>query len=140
MPTETLIRNGQAAPDRLPEIAWPQRDDPLRVRAIERIHQVRRFKVHLFAFALGVPIMGIVWVLTEYFEEHTWPSRFASDPDVAGTWDPWFFWLAGIWAIILAVHAIRTYLGPLPGPIKHYVHRPVTDAEVEREIARLQSR
>ena len=71
------------------------RDEGLRRRAIERIYRVRRFKLHLVSFALGVPLLGGLWVLLEYYEAHTWPSRFASDPDVAGTWDPWFFFVAG---------------------------------------------
>jgi hypothetical protein len=73
-------------------------------------------------------------------EEHTWPSRFASAPDVAGTWDPWFFWVAGIWFIGLAIHALRTYLGPPVGPVGRYIRRPVTQAEVDREVARLKCR
>lgn len=70
-----------------------------------------------------------MWVLTEYFEEHTWPDRFADAPDVAGTWSPWFFWAVGIWSLILAVHAFKTFS-----------HRPPTEAEIERELERMRSR
>ena len=84
-----------------PRRTQPPRDDSLRALAIERIHRMRRFKLHLVAFAVGIPALTALWVLTEYYEEHTWPSRFASDPDVAGTWDPWLFFVAGIWLIIL---------------------------------------
>ena len=114
--------------------------DPLTELAIERIHRLRRFKLHVVTFVLGVPVLGGLWVLTEYYEEHTWPSRFASDPDVAGTWDPWFFFVAGVWAIILAVHALRTYFGPPVGPIGRYIRRPVTAEELAREVARLEAR
>ena len=117
MPTETLTKNERVAPGE------PDQDDRLRALAIERIHRLRRFKLHLLAFAIGVPIAGVVWVLTEYYEEHTWPSRFASAPDVAGTWDPWFFFFAGIWFIILAIHALRTYFGP-PVRANRTVHPP----------------
>jgi len=71
-----------------PSAVEPQDQDTLQQLAAERIYRLRRFKVHLTGFALGLPILGAVWVLSEYFEEHTWPSRFASAPDVAGTWDP----------------------------------------------------
>jgi hypothetical protein len=140
MPLETVAQNERVAPEHVPGIFEPEREDPLRALAIERIHRLRRFKLHVVAFALGIPILGGVWVLTEYYEEHTWPSRFASDPDVAGTWDPWFFFVAGTWAIILAIHALRTYFGPPVGPVGRYIRRPVTRAEMDREVERLTSR
>ena len=108
--------------------------------AAERIYRLRRFKIHLTGFALGLPAVGAIWVLSEYFEEHTWPSRFASAPDVAGTWDPWFFFFAGIWFIILVVHALRAYLGPPVGPLGRYVRRPIAEAELDREVKRLKGR
>lgn len=55
-----------------------ERDDGLDVLAIKRIYRVRRFKLHLVAFAVGIPLLTTLWLLTEYFEENTWPSRFAS--------------------------------------------------------------
>lgn len=98
------------------------------------------FKVHLTGFVLSLPVLGAVWVLSEYFEEHTWPSRFASAPDVAGTWDPWFFFAAGIWFIILVIHALRAYLGPPVGPLGRYIRRPIARAELDREVERLKGR
>jgi hypothetical protein len=136
MTTETF-RKERSVDERIPESLEVQRENSLRTQAMERIHQLRRFNLHFRAFALGIPIMGVIWVLTEYFEEHTWPDRFASDPDVAGTWDPWFFFVAGIWAIILVVHAVKTYFGPTIGPVGRYIRRPVTEAEINREIARM---
>ena len=140
MPVETPTKTERLAPERLAGILEPKEEDTLRALAIERIHRLRRFKLHLVAFALGIPILGGVWVLTEFYEEHTWPSRFASAPDVAGTWDPWFFFFAGFWFIILAIHALRTYFGPSIGPIGRYIRRPVTRGEVDREVERLKSR
>jgi hypothetical protein len=140
VPAQTQANNKQAVPDPLSPVRTPERDDTLRTLAIERIHRIRRFKLHLVAFVVGLPLLGALWVLTEYFEEDTWPSRFASDPDVAGTWDPWFFFVAGIWLIALAIHALRTYLGPPVGPIGRYIRRPVPQEEVDRELERLQRR
>lgn len=124
----------------LPGMAEEERDGRLQALAIERIHRTRRFKLHLVAFAVGLPLLAILWVLTEYYEEHTWPSRFASDPDVAGTWDPWLFFVAGIWLIIVVVHALRTYFGPPIGPIARYIRRPIAPAELDRELNRMRSR
>ena len=115
-------------------------EERLGTLATERIYRLRRFKLHLVAFAIGLPVLGGVWVLTEYFEEHTWPSRFASAPDVAGTWDPWFFFVAGIWAIVIVIHALRVFLGPPIGPMSRYIRRPIPKAELDREIERLRAR
>ena len=78
--------------------------------------------------------------MTEHYEEHTWPSRIASEPGVLGTWDPWLFFVAGIWLIILVIHALRTYLGRAVGPIGRYIRWPMTPAEVGREVERLKAR
>jgi hypothetical protein len=139
VPTATLTKRDRVAPARAPRTR-PERTASLRALALERIYRLRRFRLHLVVFALGVPALGLVWMLTEYYEEHTWPSRFASDPDVAGTWDPWFFFVAGIWLLVLAVHALRTYLGPPVGPLQRYIHRAPTEAAVDREVERLMSR
>ncbi len=125
MPVETPTRDeGRLTAEPSSVVAEPAPGNRRRALAIEQIHRVRRLKLHLSLFALGIPILGGLWVLTEYYEEHTWPSRFASAPDVAGTWDPWFFFVAGIWSIALAIHALRTYVGPPVGPIGRHIRRP----------------
>ena len=113
-------------PETLPGMAEEERDGRLQALAV--------------AFAVGLPLLAVLWVLTEYYEERTWPSRFASDPDVAGTWDPWLFFVAGIWLIIVVVHALRTYFGPPIGPIGRYIRRPIAPAELDRELDRMRSR
>ena len=139
MATETLTKNGRTALG-IGQLKEKAEADRLRTLALEQIYRLRRFKLHLLAFVVGLPLLGLLWVLTEYYEEHTWPSRFASAPDVAGTWETWFFWVAGIWAIILVVHALRTYFGPPIGPIGRYIRRPVAQAELDREVERLSSK
>ena len=104
-------------------------DRALRELAIKQVERVRGFKLHVVAFVVGTLVLGGVWVLTEYLEENTWPDRFSDSNDVAGTWSPWFFWAVGIWALILGVHAFRTF-----------AHRPPTEGEIEHEIERLRSR
>jgi hypothetical protein len=59
---------------------------------------------------------------------------------VAGTWDPWLFFVAGLWFIGLVIHALRTYLGPPIGPIGRYIRRPVSEEEIDREVARIEAR
>jgi hypothetical protein len=130
VPAETLTAPPQAPAER-------EHENPLRSLARERIYRIRAFKLHLATFVVGLPALTALWVLTEYFEENTWPSRFASDPDVAGTWDPWLFFVAGLWFIGLVIHALRTYFGPPVGPIRRYIRRPVSEEEIERQVERL---
>jgi 2TM domain len=99
MRAPTLPENESPTLELASAIAEPDTNSAIRQLALERIYRLRRFHLHLVVFAIGLPALGVLWVLTEYFEETTWPSRFASDPDVAGTWDPWFFFVAGFWAI-----------------------------------------
>ena len=136
MPTETLTKNERTVL-RAEQLNEQADAVPLRKLALERIYRLRRFKLHLVAFVVGLPLLGLLWVLTEYYEEHTWPSRFASAPDVACTWDTWFFWVAGIWLIILVTHALRAYFGPPIGPIGRYIRRPIPQGELDREVERL---
>ena len=133
MPTETLSKNERIASEPRPAIVEPEDEGALRARAVQQIHRVRAFKLHVVAFVLGMFVLGDVWVLTEYYEEHTWPSRFADSNDVAGTWSPWFFWVAGVWLLVLAIHAAKTYVRP-------FMRRPPTKAEVDREVERLKAR
>ncbi|HEU4451356.1 MAG TPA: 2TM domain-containing protein [Gaiellaceae bacterium] len=126
MITEPVTRNGRSA---LPESLPASEERALRELAIKQVERVRNFKLHLVAFLLGTVLLTTVWVLTEYFEERTWPDRFADSPDLAGTWSPWLFWAVGIWALVVVVQAFRTY-----------AHRPPSEAEIQREIDRLRAR
>jgi hypothetical protein len=107
----------------------PDDERALRELAVKQVERVRSFKLHVIAFLFGTLVLGTVWVLTEYFDERTWPDRFADSNDVAGTWSPWFFWAVGIWALILGIDAFRTY-----------AHRPPSEAEIQKEIDRLRGR
>jgi hypothetical protein len=108
----------------------PAEDRALREIAIRQVERVRSFKIHVLAFLLGVVALGIVWVLTEYFQDNSWPSRFAdSDDGRTDTWNPWFFWAVAVWAIVLGIHALKTF-----------ARRPPTEAEIAKEIERIRSR
>jgi 2TM domain len=105
-------------------------DSALRELATRQIERVHSFKLHLIAFVGGIVALGVIWMLTEYFQDNRWPSRFAdADDGNPATWNPWFFYAVGIWAIVLGVHAVKTY-----------ARRPPTEAEIQREIERIGSR
>ena len=137
MPTETLTNNGRMASERIPAIVEPKDDEALRTEAIEQIHRERRFKMHVIVIALVTPLVGLSWMLTEYYTAHTshmWPSSFADAPaDRPGVWSTWFFYFAGVMLLVIAIDAYRTYAKP-------YMRRPPTRAEVDREVERLGTR
>lgn len=127
MITGPVTRNDRVARESLPAVA--RDDETLRQTALRQVERIRSFKLHVAIFLVGAPVLSGIWVLTEYLEEHTWPSRFADANDGPGTWSPWLFWAVGVWLLVLAIHAVRTY-----------ARRPPTEAEVQREIERLRTR
>jgi hypothetical protein len=125
MPVEHMDRE-----PRMVEDGPPAEDRALREMATRQAERMRGLKLHLGAFALGVVALGLIWMLTEYFQDSTWPSRFAdADDGDPATWNPWFFYAVAVWAVIVAIHALRT-LG----------HRPPTEDEIQREIERIKRR
>jgi hypothetical protein len=118
-----------------PELAGSQADpsreeDALRELATRQVERVHSFKLHLIAFIGGVVALGVIWMLTEYFQDGTWPSRFAdADDGDPRTWNPWFFYAVAVWAVVLGVHALKTF-----------ARRPPSEAEIRREMDRIASR
>jgi hypothetical protein len=133
MPTEQVTESRQAAPATTPPPTWSRDEDEeaaLRQVAIKQVERVRSFKLHVIAFVVLNLLIGVIWVLTEYFDEEAWPSRFAdSDDGVPGTWNPWFFYVLGISTIVLAIDALKTF-----------GHRAPTEKEIQRELERISSR
>ena len=133
MPTETITTNGRASVERPQISAEPKEEQALREVAMQQLKRIHGFKVHVLTWAIGVPTMGVVWMLTEYFQDNQWPSRFAdADNGVTSTWNPWFFWAAGIWTAVLLLHGVRTYAASLL--------RQPTEADVDREVERMRAR
>jgi hypothetical protein len=132
MPTEQLTENGQAPASTPPATPPPEHDEQaaLRQLAVKHVERVHSFKLHVAAYVVLNLLIGAIWVLTEYLDEHSWPSQFA-DSDAAGpnTWNPWFFYVVGISTIVLAIDALKTF-----------GHRPPTEAEIQRELDRMTSR
>jgi hypothetical protein len=99
----------------------------LAVRQVERVHS---FRIHLVSYAIGIVGLGIIWMLTEYFQDSEWPARFAdADEGRPDTWNPWYFYAVAVWTVILAVHAAKTF-----------GRRPPTEREIQREMDRMNAR
>jgi hypothetical protein len=99
----------------------------LRLQARRHVERVRNLKRHAAAYVAGAVLLATVWVVTQYQSAGGWPDRFAAGNDRPGTWSVWIVWPVLVWTQILAVHALVTYL-----------RRPVPEAEVRRELERLE--
>jgi hypothetical protein len=104
----------------------PDRND-LRLQARRHVERIRALKRHAAVYTVGVISITAVWAVTQYQASHGWPHRFAAGNDRPGTWSLWVFWPLLVWTQIVLVHALVTYL-----------RRPVSEAEVERELERLE--
>lgn len=137
MPTETLRQDEESAAEPVPPSDELQAEQALRTEAVEQIQRKRRFKVHAVVIGIVTPLVGLSWMLTEYYTAHThhmWPSSFADAPaDRPGVWSTWFFYFVGVMVLVLAIDAYKTYAKP-------YMNRRPTTAEIDREVTRLRFR
>src|SRR5581483_7056704 len=128
MPTEILSSDERAAQEQIPPSSEIEAEDALRAEAADQIRRERRFRLHLVVIALVTPLVGLSWMLTEYYTAHTahmWPSSFADAPaDRPGVWSTWFFYFVGVMVLVVAIDAYRTYAKP-------YLGRHPSKAEVE---------
>ena len=108
----------------------------LREQAVEHIQRVRRFKVHVATFAVLAILLGISWMLTEYYthDHHMWPHAFADAPaERPGVWSTWYFYALAVGVVLLLIDAYKTFARP-------YVDRRPTEDEIDREVRKLAHR
>jgi hypothetical protein len=96
----------------------------LRRFARARLEELGRLRFHVAAWVLGMVVLTPLWALVEWQDnggfEH-WSSN--SRP---GDWEPWILYIGGIWAFVIAMLALRTYL-----------ERPTREEEIDRELERM---
>lgn len=90
--------------------------DEHRELAIATLKRKRKFAEDLTAYVAVNGVLWLIWLLTDR----------STDGSI-----PWPAWVSVIWGFLLAVDAWRTY-GSWPGSL----HRPITEADIEREIER----
>jgi hypothetical protein len=137
MPTDSVTQGEALAPEHVPQSGELEAEEGLRADAVAQIQRRRRFKVHAIVIAIVTPLVGLSWMLTEYYTAHThhmWPSSFADAPaDRPGVWSTWFFYFLGVMAVVLAIDVYKTYAKP-------YMNRHPTPEDISSEIARLRIR
>jgi hypothetical protein len=127
LPAELLTKDERPAS---PPIATStSRDDELRQWARMHVERVRRLKLHVAAFVLGMVVLTPVWALAEWQDNGGFKRFDFSDDGTPGDWEPWILYVALIWGMVVAIMALKTYFD-----------RPTTEAEIDREVKRLTSR
>jgi hypothetical protein len=126
VPNDTITTNHRVETEALPAV--PTQDEELRRVAHKHLENVRKFKLYLSAYVLGMLVLTPVWALTEYLKADGWPERF-SEQSNPGDWNPWIFWVALAGLLLVGIAALRAYFTT-----------PITEAEVDREVERLTSR
>ena len=124
MPEELLTKDEPTAPESEQVPA-----DELRQWARQHVERVRRLKMHVAVYVVGMLLLTPIWALVEWsdnggFERFTW-----NDEGNPGDWEPWLPHVALIVGLIVGISAVRFDFD-----------RPTTEAGFDREIDRLRSR
>ena len=91
-------------------------DDEPRKQAIANLKRKRRFVEDAVGYVTVNGVLWLIWALTDR----------SSDGGM-----PWPAWVSAIWGFFLVMDAWKAF-GPWPGSL----HRPITEADIERELRR----
>ena len=97
--------------------APPTADEELRREAIASLKRKRKFGQNLLAYITVNGVLWIIWALTDR----------TADGSI-----PWPAWVSAIWGFFLLLDAWRAVIR-----WPRSLFNPVTEAEIEREVARL---
>ncbi|MGZ4385032.1 MAG: 2TM domain-containing protein [Gaiellaceae bacterium] len=88
----------------------------LREAAVASLKRKRRFVQDAYGYVTVNGVLWLIWALT--------------DRSSGGSM-PWPAWVSAVWGFLLAMDAWRAF-----GPWPRSLHRPITEADIEREIRR----
>jgi hypothetical protein len=70
--------------------------------------RVGRLEFHVAAWVFGMLVVTPLWALIEW-QDNGGFERW-SDNSQPGSWEPWILYVGGIWALSVALIALRMYL------------------------------
>jgi hypothetical protein len=106
------------------------REDQLREWASAHIERVRRLKLHVAAYVVGMLVLTPVWVLVEWSDNGGFKRLTFNDEGNPGDWEPWILYVVLIWGLVVVITALKVY----------FDRPPATEAEIDRELRRVESR
>jgi H+/Cl- antiporter ClcA len=127
-PTETPATNGRVVSEQATGIPPALAEDELRKLAVRHLEHVRKFKLYLSIYVISLLVLTPVWMVTQYESADGWPEHLSTRSRYPGDWDPWIMWVALVGGAVVLVAGLRAY----------YFDKPVTEAQIDREVERLQ--
>jgi hypothetical protein len=76
----------------------------------------RVFRINAVMSIVGVVILGVIWVFTEYHNHGGWPNGFTFGSGSSGVWDLWIVYPIVVWGALVALHGWLAYLRKEPTP------------------------
>jgi protein-S-isoprenylcysteine O-methyltransferase Ste14 len=110
------------------ESSVPERGDAdLRELAVKQIERKRRFEMRAFAAAVLCAFLVVVWAVSEYNNAGGWPTDgFSNSSSIPHVWNDWIIYPLIAIGLGVAIDAWNTYR-----------RKPITEAEIKREMDRL---
>ena len=78
MPEKTVSENGRATIETAAEVVRNRDDKALRKLAVEHLENVRKFKLYLSVYVLGMLVLTPIWVITQYEQADGWLQHLSS--------------------------------------------------------------
>lgn len=88
------------------------------------VERVRKLKLHVAMFAVGMLVLTPVWALIEW-QDNGGFERWSNNSQ-PGDWEPWILYVALAWGLFLAIEGLKVHFDRL-----------TTEAEIDREVERL---
>jgi len=102
-------------------------DAEVRELAVKQIERKRRFHARAFGAAAVSLMLVVIWAITEYNNAGGWPSNgFSQSSSIPHKWNSWIVYPLIAIALGVAIDAWHTYR-----------RKPITEAEIRREMDRL---
>lgn len=114
--TTTLEEQTTRAPHETTPAAAGGEGKGVREEAIASLKRKRRFAENFVGYITLNGVLWLIWALT--------------DRSMDGSM-PWPAWVSAVWGFFLAMDAWRAF-----GQWPRSLHRPITEADIEREIER----
>ena len=110
------------------ESSVPERGDAeVRDLAVKQIERKRRFEMRAFGAAVLCAFLVVVWAVSEYNNAGGWPtSGFSNSSSIPHVWNDWIIYPLIAIGLGVAIDAWNTYR-----------RKPITEAEIKREMDRL---
>jgi H+/Cl- antiporter ClcA len=105
----------------------PVAGEPLtRQQAIRQIERRRRFWIRATVGTVGMIVLAAIWAFSEYHNAGGWPTNgFSQSSGIHHVWNYWIIYPAIAWVLLTAGDAVHIYR-----------RKPITEAEIKREIDR----